>query len=91
MARDGVVGQLNSWEPYVEPTRTGKPGGPSHTYTVKFWRHAAALKVQADSFEIEADAVTFTTDGAASAVVKGSWIAVTQDPDVIVATEGTNG
>jgi len=65
--------------------------GPSHTYTVKFpGDQPPPLKVQADSFEIEADAVTFTTDGAISAVVKGNWIAVTQDPDVIMATE-SNG
>jgi hypothetical protein len=66
--------------------------GPSHTYIVRFPAdQPAPLTVQADSFEAEADAVTFTTDGNVSAVVRGSWVSVVQQPDVVLGTGEANG
>ena len=67
--------------------------GPAHTYTVKFPGDSPPpLNIQADGFEAEADTLTFMTDGAVSAVVRGTWVAVVQQPDVILTvTAEANG
>lgn len=53
-----------------------------HSYVVRFAGDTPPpVTVQAESFEFDADALTFSQGNAMVAVVRGSWVSVIQNPD----------
>jgi len=64
--------------------RNGDTSGRTHTYVASFsGGQPAPMSVQAERFEVEAgaDQATFYTGGAVTAIVRGGWLAIVQQPD----------
>ena len=57
-----------------------EPKAPK-TYVVRYQANQGdPLNISADSFKVDEDVITFTTGGTTTAVVRGAWVAVTQNP-----------
>jgi hypothetical protein len=51
------------------------------SYVVRYQANQGdPLTLTADSFKVDGDVITFTTGGQPTAVVRGAWNAVTQNP-----------